>query len=512
MCGVNFCYLPYADCNALAADGCESNLSSDPMHCGACATVCPVPANGTARCATNRCGIVCDAGFADCRSGTDGCETSIATDPANCGACRTVCAAAPNAAAACNAGTCAIACNGLFLNCDTDDANGCEIDSGNDPTHCGNCTRRCLVACGTGACIQTTQLGIGTNHGCARMSDGSARCWGLGTSGQLGNGLVASVTTPVTVLRDSPRAPLTNVVEVVAGATHSCALLTDHTVACWGANSVSQLGDGTTTARRAAIIVPAWTGVAEIVAGTSHTCARMMDGTVRCWGTNTSGQIGIGSTAPATTPNLVPALSSVTQIVAGSTHTCALLMDGTVRCWGANGSGQIGDASTTNRTSPTAVSMLSGVRGLTAGATYTCAWLTDGTARCWGRNADGQLGIGSVSTTVTTPTVVTGLAGVTSMAAGTSHTCAVLAAGAVRCWGLDQYGQQCDGAESPDPVTSPTPISSLAATTEIGLGATHSCVRRADGSVHCCGNNEFGQLGSGPIAMGANPSPITVAW
>ena len=140
-------------------------------------------------------------------------------------------------------------------------------------------------------------------------------------------------------------------------------------------------------------------GVQQIVAGESHTCALTTAGAVQCWGNNGNGQLGDGSTTGRTTPVAVPGLGSgVTALAAGGLHTCALTTAGAVQCWGYNDYGQLGDGSATHRNTPVAVQGLgSGVTALAAGAYHTCALTTAGAAQCWGNNGYGQLGDGSTT-------------------------------------------------------------------------------------------------------------------
>ena len=125
-------------------------------------------------------------------------------------------------------------------------------------------------------------------------------------------------------------------------------------------------------------------------------------------------------------------------LAAGRVYTCAVTAAGGVQCWGRNDFGNLGDGSTTDRSTPVPVSGLgSGVIALAAGDAHTCALTAAGAVRCWGHNGIGQLGDGS-TTDRSTPVPVSGLgSGVVALAAGASHTCALTAAGAVQCWGYN---------------------------------------------------------------------------
>ena len=189
-----------------------------------------------------------------------------------------------------------------------------------------------------------------------------------------------------------------DVARVALNSIHSCAVRTDGRVACWGANTNGQLGDGgATTYRDLPGNVPGLGGVAGVALGSAHTCAWLRDGAARCWGANTGGQIGNGTTVDARSPVPVAGLTGVVQMALG-THSCARLMDGTVRCWGFNHGGQLGDGTAVMfRSSPTVVAGLAGVLEIGVGDAHTCARMSGGTVQCWGYNVSGQLGDGTTT-------------------------------------------------------------------------------------------------------------------
>jgi alpha-tubulin suppressor-like RCC1 family protein len=227
-------------------------------------------------------------------------------------------------------------------------------------------------------------LAAGAEHACALLAEGALKCWGNNQQGQLGNGMTANSHSPVTV------SGLTGAKAVAAGGNHSCALAADGGVWCWGSNQSGETGTPGTEPALSPVQVPGLTAPAtSIAAGGNHTCALLSEGTVACWGRNQSGQVGMPASAQALAPTKVQNIALVTALFAGYSHTCALLADSTARCWGNNQEGQLGDGKTLNASTPVAVAGLTGVTGLAAGIAHTCALLVDKTFRCWGTDSYG---------------------------------------------------------------------------------------------------------------------------
>jgi len=287
-----------------------------------------------------------------------------------------------------------------------------------------------------------TAIAAGAAHTCALLSGGTVQCWGYNQEGELGNGTsISPFVTPAAVSN------LTGVTAIAAGAQHTCALLSIGTVDCWGVAYDGRLG--TLDDRRPPLLyglswtpvsVSNLTGVTALSAGYSHTCALLMDRTVQCWGNNDYGQLGNGTTNHSTTPVSVSNLSGVTAIASGRYHACAVVSGGAVECWGANDYGQLGNGTMTATTSPVAASKLSGAAGIAAGRGDSCAVLLDGTVECWGYNQDGELGNGTLWEPVLDTRRVDCWQN-SSITAGNHHFCALLSGGAVQCWGLNDSGQ-----------------------------------------------------------------------
>ncbi len=196
------------------------------------------------------------------------------------------------------------------------------------------------------ASVTAAASSVGSLHPDGPMSRGS----NLG--GQIGDGTTAMDRRSPTVVTG-----LTDVVQIAGGQSHTCARIINGTVRCWGRNDLRQVGDGTNVFERlTATAVTGLTGVVEIAAGSHHNCARLTSGAVRCWGNNEFGQIGDGTLVRSRNePTAVDGLTNAVGLAAGENHTCAVLTDGSVRCWGLNESGQLGDGTLTLRPLPTPV-------------------------------------------------------------------------------------------------------------------------------------------------------------
>ncbi len=342
-------------------------------------------------------------------------------------------------------------------------------------------------------------VATGGSTSCAVTAAGTVKCWGQ----QEGPGVDSSSPTEIP--------GLTGVTGIGVAADHSCAL-TSQTgkVWCWGDNEHGQLGDGTTTDRPAPVEVVGLSTASAVAAGDHDTCVVTEAGKAECWGDNEHGQLGDGTTTDRHGPVEVGGLAEVTEVSAGAEFACALTADGEVWCWGANERGQLGDGTTTDRHLPVEVSGLPAAVEVTAGGDHACAITEAGQVWCWGANEHGQLGDGT-TTDRHVPTEVPALSGATQITAGADHTCAILTAAGepFDCWGDNEHGQLSDGIETVDR-HSPTGVLYLAESSMLAAGGSHTCALLRTGLVECWGANEHGQLGDGTHERSTSPVPAVV--
>jgi len=193
--------------------------------------------------------------------------------------------------------------------------------------------------------------------------------------------------------------------------------------------------------------------------------------------------------------------------MATANHTIYVKDDGTVWAWGNNNNGQLGDGSATSKNTPVQVSGLSGMTAVAAGSGHTVALKNDGTVWAWGNNSNGQLGDGSAASK-NTPVQVNGLSSMTAVAAGSGHTVAMKNDGTVWAWGNNSNGQLGDGSAASK--NTPVQVSGLYSMTAVAAGSGHTVALKNDGTVWAWGNNSTGQLGNGNFTP-SNPTPAQVS-
>lgn len=334
-------------------------------------------------------------------------------------------------------------------------------------------------------------LAAGGFHSCAVTTAGAVKCWGA----RQWDPSSASPTDFVTTAEEMTSVR-SGVTAITAAMTHTCVVTQSGGLQCWGVNVRVPVG--------------LHSGIVSAAAGSSHDCVLDAGGGVRCWGFNDFGQLGDGTTADAWAPVQPLGLESgVAAIAAGPLNVCAVSTDGGVTCWGDNGAGQVGDGTTGVLVrAPSGVTGLSsGVAAVSVGGAHACALTNEGGVKCWGWNGNGQLGNGT-RTDSSIPVDVTGLSsGVAAVSARGGHTCALMEAGGVKCWGLNRRGQLGNGLTD----NSGTPVDVIGLperVTSLSAGLEHNCAATRDGAIWCWGANEAGQLGDGSTTDRATPVAV----
>lgn len=392
----------------------------------------------------------------------------------------------------------------------------------------------------------TTKIASGAYHNCARMPTGEMKCWGSNSSGQLGLGHSNDIGDSSGEMGSSMTATTLGsrkAVQIALGGSHTCALLDDSTVKCWGGNSSGQLGQGSTAnlgdnsgemSSLAAIDLGTGRTPTQIAAGYYHSCALLDNATIKCWGYSGNGELGQGNTsvlgdATGEMGDSLPTVNlgtgrTATQIFANFFATCAILDNSTTKCWGYNsfgGAGQghtshVGDESNELGDYLSAIDFGTGrtATQISSGQYHTCATLDNATAKCFGRNAYGELGQGNTThlgdnsgemgENLTAIDLGTGRTA-TQMSAGSSYSCALLDNGTVKCWGSNSYGQLGQGnttnlggaaGQMGDSLTAFS-LGTGRTATKITTGSSHACALLDNSTVKCWGSNSSGQLGKG---------------
>jgi surface protein len=377
---------------------------------------------------------------------------------------------------------------------------------------------------------------------CSVLNDGTLKCWGWNRHGQLGIGADGDATsrnTPTAVNLGAGRTAKV----VSLGSAHTCAILDDDTLKCWGQGvhyGTGLLGYGDLTSRNApeataVVNLGAGRTAKAVAAGRHHTCAILDDGTLKCWGYNNWGQLGYGDRTSRNAPDATEVVNlgagrTAKAVAAGDSFTCAILDDGTIKCWGMHQSGAVGDgtiptAPPWDRLTPRAVDLGPGrtAKALSAGDGFACAILDDDTLKCWGvhqvsihSEIDGTTGIAAY-----TPTAVNLGPGRTAkgVSGGNMHQCAILDDDTLKCRGYDGHGALGLG-------NRPNNRNTWVAVNlgdnygrkakAVTCGSQHTCAMLDDDTVKCWGTQQHGTLGYGdsiaynPIQDRDAPEPTAV--
>ena len=342
----------------------------------------------------------------------------------------------------------------------------------------------------------------GFEHTCGLLGDGTLYCWGNNSQLQLGTGSGSA--------RDSfPVAANTSAkfIELEASETHSCAITGAGEAYCWGLGFNGELGADAVTQSPTPVAVTTSVRFSQIVTGKTHSCGLSTGNQAYCWGLNDFGALG-RDTNFARTPISVDGNIPFRDISAGTYHTCAITTNGAAACWGSNAFGQAGTGDTTTNgvyLTPAPVSSSATWARISAGHSHTCGLTIDGTAFCWGSNLLGTLGDGS-TTDSRTPVPVAGGLRFASISVGTNQSCATTGTGQLYCWGNNNtfggtatFSCPVGGGVTIPCSRAPIPAAPGLSFGAIGVGSFHTCGVLIGGGAMCWGANEQGQVGNGEV-------------
>lgn len=498
------CQSGYDDCG----DGCV-DLQTHDDHCGDCTTTCGEFAScesGQCQCEDTRSNqAICDEAQVECGTVQDGCGDDVICEYCSDGA---ICDLAEQS------------CGCIPTDC-SELGDPCGIV----PDECGGSL---FCSAGSGC---SDHLGLGAKHSCAIDGQGGVRCWGHNEDGQLGTGDTAQSLSPKEVVDDGGAVFDEEVRQLALGNAHSCARTDDGIIVCWGDNSSNQLtelssSDHTTYALEISNLPQS---AQTLGTGSHHSCVEHAPGQLSSWGSNWQGELGVGDTDWYTTPQEVifagDDTGGIQKFDGGPMFSCYLDVSGDLYCWGENIFGQTGSGDADEITQPKKVAVLDGedlpLRDFSAGGAFgdgsgvqmtiggfTCVVDAGDGVQCWGYGDHGQLGdeLGGGNHS-TEPVQVQGLEdGVEEIVLGGEHACALLADGAVRCWGYNEYGQLGNGTtdDSAEPVDVELPEAAIS----VFAGEFHTCAALETGGLHCWGQNEYGQLGDGTTKNRLEPVVI----
>lgn len=356
-------------------------------------------------------------------------------------------------------------------------------------------------------------ISAGGSHTCGVQIDGSGWCWGSPANEKSG------LSSPYSGNHNNIPRPLSGAytwITVQAGGAHTCGLVTDGTIRCWGIGGSGQIGNGNTSQTPNKTLVDlatnSVTGTAWIAldSDTGSNCAIRNDNSLWCWGAGAEGRMGDGDVANNNSPNIVSGGYSWAQVSTGTYHTCGVQTNGTGWCWGSNGNGRLGDngAAAAQQTTPFQVSGGYTWKKISSGNEHSCGIRTDGTLMCWGEGGSGRLGTGN-STDVNVPTAISGGGTWLDVHAGFSQTCALKSDKTIWCWGSDQYKALGNGETITGSQNTPQPIAGGGTWNSLALSELTACAINTNKSLWCWGQGNSAQLGDGKTGISNLPSS---AW
>jgi alpha-tubulin suppressor-like RCC1 family protein len=390
----------------------------------------------------------------------------------------------------------------------------------------------CLCVCVSGACldnggVSTFSDGL-TSAGATFcvLSDGLVYCWGFDDNHQTGiYDILDNSFGPFVVSAPGRAREIEGAVKVVVGQYHTCALVNDGSVWCWGLDkgngevgqTLSSPGSQQFFNTPAPITVLGGGPFMDVSAGEQFTCVQLKaDSSITCFGSgngvkNLDGETD-GPSGDSSTGLKFTHISDAIGLASGYHDTCAWKADGTAVCWGDNQ--RLALAIDSSVTSGWHAIPLTDIMGMDLGFYHCCAWLTNGDAYCWGGNLEGAVGDNNAGTDVSVPYKLPPIIGsVVKMALGLGHTCALNDNGEVWCWGSNGAGQLGLGFLG---VPVQEPVSKVLTTkkvVDLMASGDNTCILTEFAEIQCFGDNSYGSLGQANYFLTADSfaaAPVTI--
>jgi alpha-tubulin suppressor-like RCC1 family protein len=320
------------------------------------------------------------------------------------------------------------------------------------------------------------QVSGGQDHSLGLRANGTAWAWGSGTSGRLGDGTVVTKSSPVSVIGG-----FTDWIQVDAGFTHSLGIRANGTAWAWGLGTSGQLGDGIEVSRSSPVsVIGGYTDWIQVSGGGTHSLGLRANGTAWAWGPGADGRLGDDTIVNKSSPvSVVGGFTDWIQVSGGGSHSVGLRTNGTAWAWGTGANGRLGNGTILNRSSP--VSVIGGftdwIQVSAGGDGHSLGLRANGTAWAWGLNSQGQLGDGTAVSKLSPVSVVGGFTDWIQVSAGNFHSLGLRANGTAWAWGFGTSGQLGDGTA----VNKSSPVSVVGGYTDwiqVAAGNTHSFALR----------------------------------
>ncbi|MDX2122617.1 MAG: Ig-like domain-containing protein [Gemmatimonadota bacterium] len=344
--------------------------------------------------------------------------------------------------------------------------------------------------------LQFDSLWAGEGHTCGLETSGKLWCWGSNFAGALGESPVVTPSRPVPVQLGT-----WSFVQVSTGGGHSCGLLGDSRLFCWGSNDHGELGSGPLgliSLPREVVGAPAF---ARISMGARHSCGLTAAGVAYCWGHNNLGQLGVGDSVNRITPTPVATGLQFTGLAAGGEHTCAIAIGGGVYCWGSRWHEEI--VPDTNEVCrnleaclvPAAIEASPPVVELSAKVFTTCGRATGPGLWCWGPGWS------------LLPMLVGGDRTFLRVSAGSGWVCGIATDAQSYCYSQYDTAPLGRPISNSEPGLASVPITGNPLYTVVASGYGFAC-GIARGVVSCWGTNQGHELGNWGLSSSVVPIPI----